>query len=260
MKIIIMGSGTSLGVPVIGCGCEVCASSDPRNKRTRASICVQAASGKNILVDTATELRLQAIRNGIRSVEMILFTHYHADHIHGLDDVRVFNWVSQGSLPCYADKVTNERLKRVFFYAFEHDYSWGAIPRITLNDMPDELRLEEIRVTPVKLLHGHAEILGFRFNDAAYLTDCSAIPETSVERLFGLKLLIIDALRYKPHPTHFNLEGAIDVVERLKPERALLTHLSHEFDHAKVEADLPAHIGLSYDGQIIELPVEEAVR
>lgn len=256
MKIIVMGSGTSLGVPVIGCKCEVCTSPDPKNKRTRASICVQAASGKNILVDTATELRLQAVRNDISSVEMILFTHYHADHIHGLDDVRKFNQSAQGSLACYADEPTIERLKRVFFYAFEHDYSWGAIPHITLKSMPSELQLEEVRITPIKLHHGRAQILGFRFNDAAYLTDCNGIPAESMERLRGLRLLIIDALRYAEHPTHFNLERALKAIEEIGPERALLTHLSHVFDHEKLDAELPPHVGPSYDGQVIELPTQ----
>ena len=256
MKIIIMGSGTSLGVPVIGCKCEVCRSDDPRNKRTRASICVQTASGKNILVDTATELRLQAVSNDISSVEMILFTHYHADHIHGLDDVRKFNQSAQDSIVCYADDPTAERLRRVFFYAFEHDYSWGAIPHITLERMPEKLRLEEVRVTPIELRHGKANILGFRFNDAAYLTDCNEIPHESMEKLKGLKLLILDALRHDWHPTHFNLEGALKAIEEIGPERALLTHLSHDFDHEKVESSLPPHVGLSYDGQVVELPQE----
>jgi phosphoribosyl 1,2-cyclic phosphate phosphodiesterase len=249
-----MGSGTSLGVPVIGCDCDVCVSDDPRNKRTRASICVQTGSGKNILVDTATELRLQAVHNGISSVEMILFTHYHADHIHGLDDVRKFNQSVQGSIACYADPPTGERLRRIFFYAFENEFAWGAIPHITLEEMPKELELEEIHITPIPLKHGNAQILGFRFNDAAYLTDCSAIPSKSMPRLKGLRLLIIDALRHSWHPTHFNLEGALKMIERIGPDRALLTHLSHDFDHEKVEASLPSRVGLSFDGQIIELP------
>jgi phosphoribosyl 1,2-cyclic phosphate phosphodiesterase len=260
MKIIIMGSGTSLGVPVIGCECEVCASSDPRNKRTRASICVQTGSGKNILVDTATELRLQAVRNHISSVEMILFTHYHADHIHGLDDVRKFNQSAGGSIPCYGDEPTIKRIERIFFYAFDHDYSWGAIPHITLAPMPAELAVEEVRITPVKLLHGRAQILGFRFNDAAYLTDCGGIPAESMERLKGLRLLIIDALRYRPHPTHFNMEGALEVIGQLGPERALLTHLSHDFDHEKAESGLPPNVRLSYDGQVVELPPQGGAR
>jgi phosphoribosyl 1,2-cyclic phosphate phosphodiesterase len=253
MKIIIMGSGTSMGVPVIGCKCEVCKSDNPKNKRTRASICVQTGSGKNILVDTATELRLQAVQNNIASVELILFTHYHADHIHGLDDVRVFNWAAQDSISCYGDEVTIERLRRVFFYAFEHDYSWGAIPHITLKAIPRELRIDDVRITPIKLLHGRAEILGFRFNDAAYLTDCSAIPDESLGRLKGLDLMIIDALRYRPHPTHFNLEGALEMIKRLAPGRALLTHLSHDFDHEKLESELPAQVHPCYDGLVVEL-------
>jgi len=256
MKIIILGSGTSLGVPVIGCACEVCTSSDPKNKRTRASICVQTASGKNILVDTATELRLQAIQNGISSVEMILFTHYHADHIHGLDDVRKFNQASQNSIVCYGNEPTTETIRRVFFYAFDHKYSWGAIPHVTLKRMPPELRLEEIRVTPLSLQHGKWESLGFRFNDMAYLTDCSAIPPATIKRLRGLKLLIIDALRYTPHPTHFNLEGALRMIEEIGPERALLTHLSHDFDHKKLDSELPANISPSYDGLSVELNEE----
>jgi phosphoribosyl 1,2-cyclic phosphate phosphodiesterase len=249
-----MGSGTSLGVPVIGCDCRVCISDDPRNKRTRASICVQTGSGKNILVDTATELRLQAVHNGISSVEMILFTHYHADHIHGLDDVRKFNQSAQGSIACYADPPTSERLQRIFFYAFENAFAWGAIPHITLKEMPEELRLDEIRITPIPLQHGRAQILGFRFNDAAYLTDCNSIPNESMPKLRGLKVLIIDALRYDWHPTHFNLEEALEAIELIAPERALLTHLSHAFDHEEVEALLPPSVGLSYDGQVLELP------
>jgi phosphoribosyl 1,2-cyclic phosphate phosphodiesterase len=253
MKIIIMGSGTSLGVPVIGCTCKVCTSNDPRNKRTRASICIQSNSGKNILVDTATELRLQAIRNNVTSVEMILFTHYHADHIHGLDDIRVFNWVAQGSIPCYADGPTIERLKRVFFYAFEHQYSWGSIPHITLNEMPGSLQVDEVNVIPIPLMHGRSRMLGFRFNNVAYLTDCNAIPPESMRQLQGLDLLIIDALRYKPHPTHFNLDGALEAIEQIAPKRALLTHISHEFDHELVENTLPSHIRLSHDGQMLDL-------
>jgi phosphoribosyl 1,2-cyclic phosphate phosphodiesterase len=253
MKIIIMGSGTSLGVPVIGCDCEVCVSQDSRNKRTRASICVQTTSGKNILVDTATELRLQAVRNGIASVEMILFTHYHADHIHGLDDVRKFNQSAQGSITCYADPPTCERLRKIFFYAFDNEFGWGAIPHITLKEMPEELQLEDIRVAPVPLRHGKRRILGFRFNDAAYLTDCNAIPNESMPKLKGLRLLIIDALRHAPHPTHFSLEGALEAIQRIDPERALLTHLSHDFDHESVEASLPPRVRLSYDGLTVEL-------
>jgi phosphoribosyl 1,2-cyclic phosphate phosphodiesterase len=248
-----MGSGTSLGVPVIGCDCGVCSSDDPRNKRTRASICVQTGSGKNILVDTATELRLQAIRSRISSVEMILFTHYHADHIHGLDDVRKFNQEAQDSILCYADGPTGERLRHVFFYAFDRKFSWGAIPHITLEEMPNELNLDDVRITPLAVMHGGARILGFRFNDAAYLTDCSAIPPESMEKLGGLKLLIIDALRHNPHPTHFNVEGALAVIKELAPERALFTHISHDLDHEQTEALLPPGVGLSYDGQVIEM-------
>lgn len=253
MKIIIMGSGTSLGVPVIGCDCAVCASEDTKNYRTRASICVQTASGRNILVDTATELRLQAVHNKISAVDMILFTHYHADHIHGLDDVRKFNQSAQDSIICYADESTAERLKQVFFYAFQRNFAWGAIPHITLKTMPDELQFEEIHIIPLTLTHGRKNILGFRFNNAAYLTDCNAIPSESMERLKGLKLLIIDALRHSPHPTHFNLEGALEAIAKIGPERALLTHLSHDFDHEKVNSTLPPDVSLSYDGQVIEL-------
>ncbi len=250
MKIIILGSGTSVGVPVIGCDCDVCRSDDPRNKRTRASICVQAASGKNILVDTATELRLQAVRSDISTVEMILFTHYHADHIHGLDDVRKFNQSAQDSILCYSDEATAERLRRIFFYAFERKYSWGAIPHITLKPMPEKINFEEITITPIKLLHGKTDILGFRFNDAAYLTDCSDRPPESMERLKGLRLLIIDALRHDWHPTHFNLDGALKMIAEIGPQRALLTHLSHDFNHEQAQASLPPNVEFSYDGQV----------
>jgi phosphoribosyl 1,2-cyclic phosphate phosphodiesterase len=187
---------------------------------------------------------------------MILFTHYHADHIHGLDDVRKFNQSAQGSIACYADPTTSDRLRKIFFYAFDNAFAWGSIPHITLKDMPEELQVEEIRITPIPLQHGKAKILGFRFNDAAYLTDCSAIPNDSISKLKGLRLLIIDALRYEWHPTHFNLEEALEAIDTIAPERALLTHLSHAFDHEELEAQLPPRVRLSFDGQVLELPKE----
>lgn len=249
IELIFLGTGTSHGVPMIACDCAVCRSDDPRDKRNRASAAVRAPDGRVILIDTAPELRLSAVGCGLTRVDAILFTHTHADHIMGLDDVRRFNDVSGATIDCYGSAETVGRLRQVFPYtevAYERAPTDRPSLRFAVIDAPR--RICGLPVVPVPLLHGRAEVLGFRFGPMAYCTDCSAIPEGSWDLLAGLELLVLDALRRTPHPTHFNLAEALEVVARLAPRRAWLTHITHELSHAATNAALPDNVALAHDG------------
>ena len=253
MRLRILGSGTSYGVPVIGCGCDVCRSDDPRNRRTRASALIEA-DGQRLLIDTSTDLRAQALRHGIRTVDAILFTHAHADHLHGIDDVRRFSGVARRAIPAYADAATATDIRLRYAYIFnDHAYrlGWG-IPRLELSVIEAPTRVGDVEVTPVPILHGENLILGYRAGAVAYLTDCSGIPETSLPMLEGLDVLVLDALRRKPHPTHFSLSQALEAAERIGARRTFFTHISHDLDHAATEAGLPDNVRLAYDGLEIE--------
>ena len=252
MRIIILGSGTSHGVPMIGCTCPVCQSSNPRNKRTRPSIAVQNGP-ETILVDTTPELRLQAIANGLTRVDAVLYTHTHADHVFGLDEIRRFNDLMGREVPVYGDEQTLDDLRRIYRYIFIPTQEGGGKPRISLNLVPTDFTLCGIRVRSFYVLHGELPILAYRFNNAAYVTDVSRIPGPAMEHLQKLELLVLDAVRFEPHPTHFGLYQALEVVEQLKPRRTLLTHLSHHFEHDEVNAQLPPGVELAYDGQIVDL-------
>ncbi|HID56565.1 TPA: MBL fold metallo-hydrolase [Candidatus Poribacteria bacterium] len=252
MRITFLGTGTSHGVPMIACDCPVCRSNDPKNKRTRTSILV-SYNGRNILVDTTPELRIQTIRCDVRRVDAVLFTHHHADHLHGLDDLRRFSDIQRMRIPCYGNEKTIRRIETVFDYAIKAKNLGGGIPRIETHVIKGEFELFGLRICPLKLLHGRMEILGYRFEDVAYATDCSAIPTETAERMRGLKLLILDALRFRPHPTHFNISQALEVVERLKPERTLFVHMTHDVDHHTTNAMLPDGVELAYDGMVVEI-------
>ncbi len=256
IKIIVLGSGTSVGVPTIGCHCGVCTSADPRDVRLRPSILV-SYGGHNILIDATPDFRAQALRTGMDHLDAILFTHAHADHILGLDDVRPFNFHQSGSIPIYAAPETMASLQRVFAYVFDGGVKETHVPRLDarlIGGAP--LDLFGVEFAPVPVLHGNQTILGFRFGPAAYLTDHSDIPESSMEQLRGLDVLFLDALRYKPHPTHSTVERSIRTVERLAPRRAFFTHIGHDLGHERAESLLPPHIRLAYDG--MELLVEGA--
>ncbi len=251
-RLIFLGSGTSTGVPVVGCDCDVCSSDDPRNNRTRPSVLLQLPGG-NLLIDTTPEMRIQLLRERIRKVHAILFTHHHADHLFGLDDARMFPKALGGPVPVFCEEDTEETIRTVFHYAFG-DHA-GRIPH---GGVP-QLQFERIRpgepfevlgqhVVPIRLEHGRFRVLGFRFGDLAYCTDVVKIPEESWSALEGLDTLILDALRHSPHPTHFNLKQALEVVARLKPRRTFLTHLSHDLDHRETEGILPDGVALAYDG------------
>ncbi len=253
MRLIILGCGTSTGVPVIGCRCAVCASPNPANKRTRASVLVQT-EGRNILIDTSTDLRAQALSNGIDRIDHVLYTHPHADHVHGIDDLRSFNMAQGGAtIPCYGNGYTMERLESMFPYIFREKGAESWRPNLTTNVVASDFSLSGVEVAPIDILHGDAPILGYRIDGAAYITDISSIPPESMEKLEGLDVLVIGALRHQPHPTHLSIPQAIAISERLRPERTVLTHLGHSVDYERDGARLPAGACLAYDGMVIEL-------
>lgn len=265
LRVTMLGTGTSHGVPMIGCDCRTCQSTDPRDKRSRPSIVIEcldvdaSASGiardvRHILVDTSTDLRAQALAQNLRRVDAILYTHSHADHILGLDEVRRFNMVQQSALPAYADGRTIADLRRTFAYVFSPDtQQGGGIPSLMLSTIGGPFCLGVLEVVPVPLLHGRLPILGFRIGPFAYLTDCSAIPDASWPLLVGVKTLVLDALRDRPHPTHFTVSEAVDAAGRIGAERTYFTHICHDLPHAETCARLPQGTQLAYDGQVLEI-------
>jgi phosphoribosyl 1,2-cyclic phosphate phosphodiesterase len=253
LYITVLGSGTSTGVPTIGCECEVCTSSDPRDNRLRPSILIRYA-GHGILIDTTPDFRAQALRAPIERVDAILYTHAHADHILGLDDVRPFNYRQRSAIPIYAKQDTIDSIQRVFRYAFEPEQKQTSVPKLILHPIEDRpFDLFGLTITPLRVIHGKQEILGFRFGSAAYITDQSDIPEATKEKLRDLDVLFLDALRHKPHPTHSTVAQSSKWVDELKPRRAFFTHISHDLGHARTEATLPKGVHLAYDGLEIEL-------
>lgn len=242
---------------MIGCPCAVCRSADPRDRRTRPSIHVHVDDGPAILIDTSTDLRQQALDYGITRVDAVLFTHSHADHIMGLDDMRRFNGLQGGAIPAYADEFTASEITRIFRYIFSPpDEKGGGIPQIQLTTIDGPFELDGVRVTPVPLLHGRRPILGFRFGRFAYLTDCSAIPDQSWPLLNDLDVLVLDALRHRPHPTHFSVSEALQVIQRLRPRQTWLTHICHDLPHAETNRALPAGVALAYDGLLLDVVLD----
>ena len=253
-KVLVLGTGTSHGVPMIGCECSTCRSTDPRDRRSRASIYIQIDGGPAVLVDTTPDLRMQALAYGIKRVDAIVYTHSHADHIMGLDDVRRFNVLQKATIPCYGDERTLDDLRRIYTYVFDPATArGGGIPQVVTARVAGEFCIGAATFVPVPLLHGSRTILGFRVGSFAYLTDCSGIPDASWPLLSGVKTLILDALRPRPHPTHLSLDQALAVVQRLKPERALFTHMCHDLPHAATCAQLPPNAQLAYDGLTFEI-------
>jgi phosphoribosyl 1,2-cyclic phosphate phosphodiesterase len=249
MWVTFLGTGTSHGVPMIGCRCATCHSTDPRDRRLRPSIYLEVEEGPAVLVDTGTDLRQQALTYGVSRVDAILYTHSHADHIMGLDEVRRFNVVQGGPITAYADAVTGANVRRTFHYIFEPPAQpGGGVPQIEFRTIDGPFEIAGLGVIPVKLFHGRLPVLGFRFGSFAYLTDCNRIPDESWPLLQDLDVLVLDALRHRPHPTHFSLSEALDVVDRLSPGRALFTHICHDLPHGTTNATLPAGVELAYDG------------
>lgn len=259
MNILFLGTGTSHGVPMIGCHCAVCQSDDPRDRRDRPSIVVTHDDGTPVLVDTPPDLRHQALRHGVERVDAVVFTHSHADHIFGLDELRRFNVLRGGPLPVHADRVTLGDLGRIFDYAFNSPPELGGgVPRLVAQEIDGPFELAGQRWQPVPILHGRRSILGFRVGNVAYLTDCSHLPDSSKPLLEGLDLLVLGALRDRPHPTHFSLEQAVAAAQELGAARTLFTHISHELPHAATCARLPATMALAYDGLSVDVPTPAA--
>lgn len=253
MRVTVLGSGTSHGIPAIGCGCPVCASPDPRDHRTRCAITVEW-HGKTVLVDTPPELRLQVIRSHVRRVDVILFTHSHADHVFGMDDVRRYNELQGGELPVFGTEETLEDLRRAYRYAFIETQAGGGKPKLALKSLPpDRLDWEGLAIEVIPIFHGVVAVMAFRFRDFAYVTDTNRIPQESMDRLRGLDTLILDGLRPNPHPTHFCIDEAVAVAKELRPRRTFLTHLAHNVPHAETERGLPPGIRLAYDGLILQV-------
>ena len=256
-RVTFLGTGTSHGVPMIGCDCATCRSTDPRDRRLRPSIYLDVPGRTTVLVDAATDLREQALTHNIRRVDAVLFTHSHADHILGLDDLRRFNAIQGAPLPCYADASTWVNLRRTFFYVFDGvARGGGGILQLTAIEITGPFSVAGVRVVPVPLLHGRLPILGFRFGGFAYLTDCSAIPDDSWSLIQDVDTLVLDALRHKPHPTHFSVDEAVAVVDRLRPRRAYFTHMCHDLRHAETSARLPDGVDLAYDGLVLDVDVD----
>ena len=250
----VLGSGTSMGVPTIGCVCEVCSSVDPHDSRTRPSIMVEY-DGHVVLIDTTPDFRAQAIREKIRRLDAVLYTHAHADHILGLDDLRPLTFHRDGKIPLYADAITLARISDMFGYIFAGKYKYGGLAQVELHPIKGPVKLWEACFLPIKILHGDAEILGFRFGSAAYLTDFSEVPESSLDQLRDLDILFLDALRHKPHPTHSTVANSLQIVERLNPRRTFFTHIAHDLPHAATNAALPPDVRLAYDGLKLEFEI-----
>jgi phosphoribosyl 1,2-cyclic phosphate phosphodiesterase len=256
MKITFLGTGTSHGVPMIACACATCRSSDPRDSRLRPSIYVAGAAddaAARLLVDAGPDLRQQALRHHISRVDAILFTHGHADHILGIDDVRRFNAVMDGPMPCYGDAATLDDIRHTFGYAFVPPAAkGGGLPQLDLREIRGPVTIGDLEIRPVPLFHGARPILGFRFGNVAYLTDCNRLADEAWGMLGGLDVLVLDALRDRPHPTHFSLSEAIDSAARIGAARTFFTHMCHDLAHESTSARLPAGMALAYDGLVLE--------
>ena len=252
-----LGTGTSAGVPMIGCTCAVCRSTDTRDKRLRPSIHIAVEGGPGVLVDTTPDLRQQALTQGLVRLDAVLFTHSHADHILGLDEIRRFNFMQDAAIPCYATAEVWQSIRRTFHYVFDGvERQGGGIPRIDAHEIDGPFDAAGLHVVPVPLKHGRLPILGFRFGDFAYLTDCSAIPDASWALVAGVETLVIDALRDKKHPTHFTVAEALEAIARIAPQRAYLTHMSHDLGHTETNARLPRGVELAYDGLSLDARVD----
>jgi phosphoribosyl 1,2-cyclic phosphate phosphodiesterase len=250
----VLGSGTSMGVPTIGCDCAVCRSSDPHDRRTRPSILLEFG-GKFVLVDTTPDFREQAIREQIRQIDAVLYTHAHADHILGIDDLRPLSYHRDGRIPLYARQEAADFIRNMFRYIFEANYKFGGLARLELKAIDGPFDLFGVRIQPIPIVHGDTEIFGYRVGSAAYLTDFSVIPQPSMALLEGLDVLFLDGLRHKPHPTHSTVENSIRIANELKAKRVFFTHICHDLPHEQTNASLPAHVRLSYDGMTLEFEI-----
>ncbi len=253
MRITFLGTGTSHGVPVIGCACAVCRSRDPKDKRTRASVVIET-HGQTLLIDVAPEFRLQAVAQGVHHVDAMLLTHAHADHIGGLDDVRIFSERSGKHFPIYGPAPALARLRERFDYAFRNTQQGGGKPRLDLKAVTRPFHLGTLKVEPLPVWHGKLRVFGYRLGSFAYITDVSRIPEATYAHLQNLDVLVLDALRYQPHETHFSVEQALAEARRIKARHTYFTHTCHLLGYKQTQATMPRRVTLAYDGLRLMLP------
>jgi phosphoribosyl 1,2-cyclic phosphate phosphodiesterase len=252
LQITFLGTGTSHGVPVIACDCEVCQSDNPKNKRMRTSVHIKSEE-YNLLIDTPPEMRLELINNNIKNVDSVLMTHAHADHIMGFDDIRALNWFQGKEMPVYGDHKTLNHIKRIFPYIFSDENPGGGVPQVILKKIEGEIKFMDLNVKAVPIYHGDNKILAYRINNFAYLTDCSKIPDSSLKLLEGIEYAAVDALRFEKHPTHMSVDQAVELIDKLNLKHGYLTHISHRLDHKKLNDYLPENISAAYDGLIINI-------
>ncbi len=252
MRVTFLGTGTSHGVPVIACECSVCQSKDPRNHRTRTSCWVEV-DGLSLVIDTGPEFRLQALANGLRWVDAVLFTHSHADHIFGLDDIRRFNWLKGGAIPCYGLPETLKDIRRVYQYVFEETQMGGGKPMIELIPVNGDFEIQGVSIKPLLVYHGRLPVLGYRLRNFAWVTDVNYIPPETLARLKGVEVLVLGALRPKPHPTHFSIPEAVVMAQRIGARQTYLVHMTHDVDHETTNRSLPPGVQLAYDGLKLDI-------
>lgn len=251
VELLFLGTGTSAGVPMIGCDCETCKSTDEKDRRTRCSALVSWQDGsenRNVLIDTSTDLRAQALRTGLCRVDAVLFTHPHADHIHGIDELRSFNFIQKKSIPCYGSLYTLSRIRSMFDYIFDDKPQGVAIPKVSLHEVDSEFTIFGRKIIPLPVKHGTMDVLGFRFGPVAYITDCNFIPDSTFKKIEGVKLLVLGAVQTDFHATHMNVEQAIEVSRRAKAQKTYITHVNHNIHHRKLGGELPENVFLAYDG------------
>lgn len=248
VEVTFLGTGTSNGIPIIGCSCPVCTSCDPRDRRSRTSAVIRF-DGRSLLIDAAPELRLQAISTGLRHIDAAAFTHAHADHVGGLDDLRRFNQLSQAHLPVYTDQMTAALLRSRFSYAFEKTFPfYGGKPDLTMHVFDGPFDLFGREIIPIPVTHGRWLVYGFRFGPLVYVTDAKEISDSSLDLMRGADVLVLNALRERPHPTHLSLAESLAIIEEVRPRQAYLVHISHELAHEVGDSLLPEHVRIAYDG------------
>ncbi len=253
MKITFLGTGTSQGVPVIACDCHVCKSLDFRDKRLRTSILIEV-DGLSLVVDTGPDFRQQMLRERVTQLDAIIYTHEHKDHTAGLDDVRSFNFAQQKDMPVYGEQRVLEQLKREFAYAFT-EKKYPGVPQIQLNEINHKpFEVQGLKIIPIRAMHYKLPVLGFRIGDFTYLTDANYLDEENMNKIRGSKVFVLNGLQHEPHLSHFTLEEAVDVAQKLEVEKAYFTHISHKLGLHKTEQErLPENMALAYDGLILNL-------
>lgn len=262
MRVIILGSGTSQGIPIIGCKCKTCTSENPKDKRLRVSAYIEIKQGElksersfKLLIDTSSDFRQQMLRNKLDDADAVLYTHHHVDHIMGLDDIRQINQLHKKAVDIYGNRQTLGRIRQSFSYIFDpKTYRGGGIPNVVLHTITlKKFKIRGIQIIPIKYFHGKMIVYGYRIGDLAYMTDCSKIPDSEFEKLRNLKVLVLDALRYRAHPTHFSIDEAVEAARRINAKQTYFIHMTHDLLHDETNSRLPKDIQLAWDGMEIKI-------